>query len=129
MITPRLTKNAAGDYDLQLENGVLGPMCEEGTQAAQHSLERLLIFQGELSLDGALTTKTTGGTRWYETIFAMDVPRAEKELEIKSRILGTPGIIKILSFTWTQAAHTVTITGRVLTAWGEEDISGTISPL
>lgn len=127
--SPRITKDSSGHWDLLLENGVLGPMCTEGTQAAQHALQRLLIFRGELALDGALTENTEGGTRWFEKIFRTDISRAEKDLEIKRRILGTSGIKKVLRLQWTQSGHSMTITGAVQTDWGEEDISQEIEYL
>jgi hypothetical protein len=105
-----------------LQNGVF-QWAEDGTQAAQHAGTRIQIFKGELSHGGKLTTKTEGGTKYYETVFAMDKPKAEKELELKGRILGTPGIESILEWNWTQAGHTVTITGKALTSWGEVGIS------
>lgn len=128
MISPRLTKDSSGHYDLLLENGKFS-FCEDGTQAAQHSLERLLLFKGDYSHNGKLTTKTELGTKWYEIIFAMDLPRSEKEFEIKRRILETPGIERIIRFEWSQTGHSVTITGAVQTSWGEEDISNEVTPL
>jgi hypothetical protein len=92
-------------------------------------MERLLTFKGELALNGALTTKTELGTKWFEVVFAMDKPRAEKELELKSRILATAGVEKIIRFVWEQSGHSVTITGAVQTAWGEEDISEDVTLL
>ncbi len=124
----RLTKNAAGDYDLLIENGKIS-LIEDGGQAAQHAMQRLLIFKGEQTLDGMLTTKGELGTQWYEIIFAMDISRAEKELEIKRRITETPGILKILESTWSVADHTLSITGKVQTEWGEADISEDVTPL
>jgi hypothetical protein len=124
----RLTRNDDGDYDLLHENGTV-PQVEDGSHAAQLAEERLSTFVGEYSLDGQLTTKTTQGTRWYEIIFNMSKSRAEKEFEIKRRILGTPGIVRILEFDWNVVDHTLYITGRVLTDWGEEDISTEITPL
>lgn len=120
---PQIHKDDNNHWDLLLENGILGPMCEDGTQAAQHVLQRLLIFKGELSLNNGLTEKTEGGTKWFETIFNTQKSRAEKELEMKSRILGTPGVKKILRFEWTQSGHSASITGAIQTDWGEEDIS------
>lgn len=124
----RLTKNDAGDYDLLMENGTV-PLVEDGTQAAQHAMERILVFKGELSLDGMLTTKTEGGTQWYEIIFATDVTKAEKEFHIKKRILQTTGIKKLLSLTWSVEDHVLSINGRYQTNWGEEDISEDVTPL
>ena len=127
-LSPRLTKNSAGDYDLVLENGKF-KWATDGTQIAQHGLERLLIFKGEPSLGDKLTDKENEGTYWYETIFATSASRAEKELEIKSRILGTPGVIRIVEFNWTQSGHNVTISGIVQTEFGEVDVSQTIEVL
>ena len=127
-IAPRITQTDDGHWDLLLENGKF-TFSSDGTQVAQHALERLLIFKGELSLNNALTANTEGGTRWYEVIFATDKTRAEKELEIKSRILDTPGVKRIIRFSWAQAAYTATITGDIQTDWGEEDISQTLEPL
>jgi len=86
-----------------------------------------LVFKGELSLNGELTTKTELGTKFYETIFAMDLPKSEKIFEIKKRILGTPGIQKILRFTWEQTANTVTIDADVQTDWGAESVSDEVT--
>ena len=125
--SPRLTKTATG-YDLLLENGTT-PFVTEGTQAAQHAGERLLIFVGEISLDGALTTKTKLGTKWYETIFDMSKDVEEKELELKGRILGTPGVERILEWDWSQTGATVTITAKVQTSWGADTIQGAVTLL
>lgn len=127
MKSPRQTKTG-GIYDLLLEDGKF-QFCEDGTQAAQHAMERILFFKGELSLNGALTTKTELGTKAYEIVFDMSKSKAEKILELKSRILGTPGVKKIISFIWEQAAHTVTITSKIQTAWGAETVSTTVTPL
>ena len=126
-LSPRLTAVSTG-YDILIENGKI-PWAEDGTQAAQHAMVRLLVFKGEPSLDGNLTTKTLEGTKFYEIVFNMEVTKAEKELEIKSRILGTPGVERIISFVWEQVAHTGTITGKVKTIWGEETLEGTVELL
>jgi hypothetical protein len=102
---------------------------EDGTQVAQHGMERTLIFKGEQSLGGKLTGKGDLGTWWYEIVFDASKSRAEKELEIKSRILGTPGVIRILQFNWEQDGGAVSITGRVLTEYGEVNISEEITLL
>ena len=104
------------------ENGKL-VWAEDGTQAAQHGLTRLLIFKGEWILDEEM------GTDWYGIIFSSSKSRAEKELEIKSRILGTPGVKEISQFKWEQTGASVAITGIVVTDWGNVDISQEITPL
>ena len=128
MIDARLTKSTQGYYDLKLENGRF-PMCEDGTEAAQHALIRLLAFRGEYSLNGEIDGKDDLGTYWYERIFAMDVSQAEKELEIKRRILQTPGIESITKFVWSQTGHTVTIDAIIKTEWGSLEISDTVEAL
>jgi hypothetical protein len=128
MKSPRLTKNAAGFYDLLIENGKVS-WAEDGTQVAQHAMERVLIFKGELTHGDKLTTKANEGTDWYGIIFAMDKSRAEKELELKSRILETPGVESISEWSWTQSGHTVTIEAKVLTAYGEVSVSEDVTPL
>lgn len=120
----RITRTSNGVYDIILENGKF-KWAEDGTEAAQHALIRLMIFKGEWYLDA----DDTMGTAWYQTIFDMSKGRAEKELEIKKRILGTTGIRKIQTFTWEQTAHSVTIEGIVETDWGSVDISQEIEPL
>jgi hypothetical protein len=124
----KLSKNAVGDYDMVLEDGKF-EWSRDGTAVAQHGMERLLIFRGEQSLGGILTGKDDLGTWWYEIIFDASKSRAEKELEIKSRILGTPGVLRILQFNWEQTGGAVSLTGRVLTEYGEIDIAEEITVL
>ena len=128
MIDARLTRNTAGDYDLKFENGTF-IMAEDGTEAAQHALIRLLVFRGEPSLNGEIEGKEDTGTFWYDRIWPTNTSKAEKEFEIKRRILQTPGIDSITEFTWSQTAHTVTINGIVKTQWGSLTISDTIEAL
>lgn len=128
MKAPRLTKNASGQLDMLLEGGTF-QWAEDGTQAAQHANVRLLLFKGELSHGGKLTTKTEGGTDWYGKVFPMDISQAEKELHLKGRILGTPGISSITEWGWSQTGHTVTITDRTMTDWGEVSVGGEVTPL
>jgi len=130
MIAPKLTKNAQGYFDLSLVNGRF-EWAEDGEQAAQHAMVRVMVFKGEPSHGGKLTTRTEEGTDWYGIIFAMDVSPAAKELELKSRILGTPGVEAILEWApidWYSPTHTVSIDAKVQTAWGVEIINEDIAP-
>lgn len=127
MIDLRMTQIADGGYDLRFENADL-MLAEDGTEAAQHATLRMLIFNGEQSL-GDLLTNQPQGTRWYEVLFDMSKSRAEKELELKRRILGTPGVQEISKFVWTQAAHTVSINAIVKTLWGSMALTEEITPL
>ena len=121
MKTIRITSKSTG-WGLLIENGKFA-WVEDGDQAAQHATERLLIFKGEWILDEDM------GTKWYEIIFDMSKSKAEKEFEIKKRILKTPGIDSITTFSWTQTGHTVSIEGIVKTDWGEVDIGQEIITL
>lgn len=127
-LAPRLSKNTAGDYDLLLEDGKFA-WSEDGTEVAQHSMERLLEFRAEESLNGNLDGKENSGTYWYDVLFKASASRAEKELEIKRRVLGTPGAVKLLRFNWELDGGELTITGQVLTEYGTVDIGQTIEVL
>jgi hypothetical protein len=127
-LAPRLSQNAAGDYDLVLEDGKF-KWAEDGTVVAQHGTERILIFKGELSLNDQLSGKDDEGTRYYEVLFSAAASRAEKELEIKQRILGTPGALKTLQFTFELDGGTLTTDGQVLTEYGTVDVSQTVEVL
>jgi hypothetical protein len=130
----RLSKNAAGDYDLVFENGEF-PFIEDGDQAAQNGLIRLLMFRPQNDHDGNFTGDSVtrnldaDGTRWYQVIFNATKSLAEKNLEIKRRILGTPGVIRILTFAYSLDDHVLNITGNILTEWGEVDITQEIEVL
>ena len=128
MKAPRISKDADGNYDLLLENGAFA-WAEDGTQATQHAFVRLMIFRGEPSLNGVLTEKTEEGTKWLETIFNVQKSKAEKELEIKRRLLQTPGIKSITSFQSTQVGRTLEIEAKIQTDWGDMEVSDTIEPL
>jgi hypothetical protein len=127
MIAPRLSKNENGVYDLKRENGRI-VWASDGTQAAQSAMQRLMTFRGENSLNGKLTGHDDTGTRYYEVIFKADVDKAQKELELKSQILGT-GIDGLLKWEWNQTLRTVYVNAIVKTAWGTEIISEEIEPL
>ncbi len=127
-ISPRLTKTDAGDYDLLLEDGSF-QMCSDGTEAACHAVTRILIFKGEESLNGEIEGREDTGTYWYQTMFPTDKTKAEKEFHIKKRILETPGNDRLEDFTWTQVEHSLSITGRVITPWGDIELPTTITPL
>lgn len=128
MIGVRLTKTDAGYYDLKLTEGKF-EMCSDGTAAACHCVTRLQAYRGEYDLGGLLTGKDNLGTDWYGIIFNVAMGRAEKTLELRRVILGTPGVLSIESFEWEQDGHTVSIKGAVNTEWGTIDISQEIEQL
>lgn len=116
MRSPRLTNIGGGVYDLKLENGKQ-VWCEDGTQVAQHALERLQIFYGESDSHPKL------GTKYFQIILDSSKSRAETDLEFKRVILGTTGAKKVVKFKYTQDGHTLNIDGAVQTDWGVVDIS------
>lgn len=118
----RISRNSSGNWGLKMENGKF-VWAEDGIQAAQHATIRLLIWYGENELNPLM------GTKWYQTIFNTAASRAEKEFEIKQRILNTTGIKRIVSFTWTEANHTATIDAQVDTDWGEYTVGLEVTPL
>jgi len=99
--------------------------CEAGTQTAQHGAQRLHLFQDE----SVIGDPDEDYTDWYDIIWNMQKSQAEKEFELKRRILGTPGVLRIINFTWRQDDRTVYIESDVQTEWGEETVSGRITPL
>jgi hypothetical protein len=118
------TQNATGVLDIQVENGRAN-WAYDGTEVAQHASIRLQKFVDE----SVIGDSEEDYTRWYEVVFNAQASRAEKELELKRRILGTPGAVRILTFEWTQSGHVVDIKGSVQTQWGEADISQKVTPL
>ncbi len=128
LLAPRLTKNADGLWDLKMENGSFA-WAEEGTAIAQHVLVRLCAVENELSLDNNLTTKVGEGTKLFSVVLSSETSQAEKELELKSRILGTPGVVKILTWQWAQVLHSATVTASIQTIYGEETVSVEVVPL
>ena len=120
----RLTQTATG-FDLKRVDGSV-PRATDGTETAQHGAVRLLLFAGESVIDD---DPNFDYTRWYDVVWNMALDKGEKEREIKRRILGTTGVLRILTFSWTQEGHEVDIVGSVLTEWGEVDISQTVTPL
>lgn len=119
----RLTQTANG-LDILMENG-RAVWAYDGTEAAQHAAIRLHKLIGE-SVTG---NENEDYTRMYEIIFAANKSKSEKIFEIKRRILGTPGVVRIVNFTYDQEARQVNITAKVLTEWGSVDISEEVTPL
>jgi hypothetical protein len=132
MKAPRISKDANGIRDLVFENGRFKTVTE-GAEAAQHMETRLNIISkyqdtpGELTLNGEIGDETLSqdGTDLYGILLDASKSKAEKDLHLKRRILQTPGIKKILTWSWTQTGSAVSISSLILTDWGEWDLSGT----
>jgi len=128
MIDAKLTKTDAGYYDLDLQAGKF-TMCEDGTEAASHCVIRLLAYKGEYNLGGLLTGKDDLGVDWYGIVFNVATGEAEKTFELRKAILGTPGVVSINKFEWSQTGQVVTIDGAVNTEWGVVELSMEIEQL
>jgi len=120
----RLTQLPNGRLDILLTDGK-SEWCEDGIQAVQHAILRLMKIKTESVTDNP----DEEGTDFYGIIFNMKKSRAEKEFHLKKRILDTPGINKIERFEWTQSGRNVTINALVLTDWGNESIGTTVTAL
>lgn len=124
----RITKTVDGYYDLKLTNGKF-ETCEDGIEAANLVVIRLLAYKGEYNLGGLLTNKDNLGTDWYGIIFNVEMGQSEKTFEIRRVILQTPGVVSIEELNWEQTGHVVAIQGRINTEWGTVDITQEIETL
>jgi len=128
MKSPKLSKDANGFWDLKLTDGKF-EWSEDGAQLAQHGMFRLNTFMGELTLDGKLPGRADEGTRYFEVIFQPWKSEAEKQLEIKRRIL-IDGVTGLKDFTWVKSGGTISTTGTVETIYGDIDLtSPEVTPL
>lgn len=119
----RLVQLPNGKFDILLTDGKTS-FCEDGEQAIQHAVLRLMKINGE-SVTGNPSEK---GTMFYEKIFRADVSRAEKILHIKNRILTTPGIRKFFTFTYRQTGRRVEINANLDTDWGPGELAVNLEP-
>jgi hypothetical protein len=123
----RLSIDVDGNLDLKLENGKFR-WGKEGTQVANHAQIRLSTIKGELSLNGRLSNDETE-LDLYGIMLRADIGQAEKELEMKRVIMNTPGYQSLISFSYSQTAHTGSYSAQVQTAWGAITIGDTIEAL
>lgn len=103
-------------------------MATDGTAAAVATLERILLFRSE-ALESQIVSNVLAGTNWYGIMFRADATRVEKEGELKRAILSTPGVERILQWSWTQTGRTLYLDVQVKTEWGAVSVSQEISPL
>ena len=108
--------DAKGDYPLNLAFLFNSPAC-----VALAVLTSLKLWQGEWFAD------TSDGTPWQQNVLGMTA-QLHPDVYIKQRILETPGVIAIVTFTSTQ--NTVTrelfVTGVLNTVYGLAALSGGI---
>ena len=78
--------------DLIIEKGQL-KLVEDAAETIQHVRSRLLFYLGEWFLD------LQAGTPYFQEIFTKPANLANIESILKSRILNTPGVSRLLEFT------------------------------
>lgn len=81
--------DANGDYSFGRQSADF--YIDEPRAVAQAAMTRLMLYFGEWFLD------TSDGTRWYESILGVNT-RFTRDLEIKARVLGTPNVTEITSY-------------------------------
>jgi hypothetical protein len=120
-----------GVYDTLLNDSGAIEMCLDGVAAASGMQTRLQEFRSECNISPLIDHNKNpfAGVDYYGIIFATDVSDAEKELELRRVILSTPGVLKILRFTWSQVEHSVAIEADVQTQWGAVSVAQMVSPL
>lgn len=87
MISRALNSN----NDLIIESGKL-KLVKDGEEVVQHVRSRLLFYLEEWFLD------LRAGTPYFQQIFIKPVNLANVESILKSKILATPGVIRLLEF-------------------------------
>lgn len=109
----RLTQLSNGRLDIKLTDGKT-EWCEDGVQAVQHAIIRLMKMKGESVTDNP----NEDATDYYGIIFNAQKTKAEKILHIKKRVLGTPGIKRFVTFEFEQTNRSVSINATIETDWG-----------
>jgi hypothetical protein len=100
--------DANGDY-------TVGQVLANTPQAvAQAVRTRLLLWRGEWFLD------TTDGTPWLQGILGHNT---NYDLEIQQRILGTPGVTEIVSYSSSvSSARALSVTATINTIYGQATV-------
>jgi hypothetical protein len=96
--------DAQGDYTVALPFLVNSPQC-----VAQAIATRLKLWQGEWYLD------RTAGTPWRQSILGRS---ANPDAFIKQVILGTQGVIALVSYNSSLSGRTLTVSGVVNSLFG-----------
>lgn len=124
MIGIHLKKIENNSFDLYKENGKF-VFVSGSEQIAQHVMIRLLKFKGE----SVVNDPNEDGTDWYGIIFNAAKTKNEKQIELKRRILGTPGIVRIINFVWTQDVRTINLNVKFETIYGDAEINEAVTPI
>lgn len=102
-----------GDYTVDVPFLQDSPAC-----VGQAILTRLLLYQGEWFLD------TTDGTPWFQKILGRQY-NLDPNTFVKQRILGTPNVTLIVSFSsfFSTSVRNFTMTATVATAFGQSTVT------
>jgi hypothetical protein len=107
--------DANGDYTIGVPFLVNSP-----NTVAQAILTRLKLFQGEWFID------TTDGTPWLQSILGKQF-RSDPNSFIRQRILGTPGVTSIVSYSSSISGRSITVSGTVNSQFGAAIFSATLT--
>jgi hypothetical protein len=101
-------------HDLVIENGDFQLINDED-EVAQSVKIRLLFWHGEWLMDASL------GVKYIDGIYSLEVSQEEKDQIIKTAILGTPHVKRILDYTFDvdTVNHTAEITTTILSDYGD----------
>ena len=90
----------------------------ERDEIAQTVETRLRLFLGEYFRD------TTDGTPWFESILGKGSALSNKEAVLRNRIVRTPGVIRLTSFStdYDLATRRYSVSAGILTQYGETDV-------
>ena len=102
-----------GDYTVDVPFLANSPAC-----VAQAVKTRLLLYLAEWFLD------VTDGTPWFQSIVGRH-PNTDPNTFVKQRILGTPNVTSIVSFTSSFVGPTrkYTMTAVIATAFGNATVT------
>ena len=114
-----IVRRLDADGDMTLGHGSSDFLANSPEAVAQNVMTRLQLWQGTWFID------TTEGTPWAQEVLGK---RDVAEAVIRSRILGTPGVISINSFEsiFDPDARTLTVQAQINTAYGQADITETL---
>lgn len=109
--------DAAGDYTM----GAAGQFLKDSPSCvAQAILTRLRLWAGEWFLD------LSEGTPYKEQVLGYGT-QGTRDLAIKERILGTPGVTELLSYSSSVSPdRKMQVVARVQTQYGEASFTATI---
>jgi hypothetical protein len=108
------------DGDMMFGHGAADYLQDTPEAVAQNVKTRLGLWRGQWFLD------TTEGTLWMQEILGKN---EAVETIIRSRILGTPGVLEITSFesVFDPDARALSVTATINTKYGETTVEETIS--